>query len=63
MQNLLVWSLGRDHTAIYFSRNARGIAWVEWLSNRGLLRPYFEPKTVFEHARQRHELRYGSPIA
>jgi hypothetical protein len=51
--DLLVWSLGQDHTAIYFSRNARGIVWVEWLSNRGLLRPYFEPKTVFEHARQR----------
>jgi hypothetical protein len=42
---LLRWSLGQDHTVQYFTRNARGLAWAEWLAERGLLKPYFDPRT------------------
>lgn len=49
---LLRWSLGQDHTVQYFTRNARGLAWVEWLAARGLLKPYFDPRTDAS-ARQR----------
>lgn len=50
---LLVWSLNQDDAVNYFTRNARGLAWVEWLARRGLLRPYFDPRTEFTHPRQR----------
>lgn len=50
---LLAWCLGQDHTVIYFTRNARGLAWVDWLASRRLLAPFFDPKTESVYARQR----------
>ncbi len=51
--NLLEWSLAHDRSLPYFVRNARGLAWVEWLESRRLLAPYFDPRAAFDHSRQR----------
>jgi hypothetical protein len=51
--NLLEWSLAHDRSLPYFVRNARGLAWVEWLESRQLLAPYFDHRAEFDHSRQR----------
>lgn len=51
--NLLEWCVTHNHTAPFFSRNARGLVWVEWLGSRRLLSPFFDPGAKFEHWHQR----------
>jgi hypothetical protein len=51
--NLLEWCLAHDRTVAFFTRNARGLMWVEWLGSRQRLARFFDPKTPLDQAHER----------
>lgn len=51
--NLLEWCLAHDRTVPFFTRNARGPMWVDWLGSRQRLARFFDPKTRLDQAHER----------
>lgn len=51
--NLLEWCLAHDRTVPFFTRNARGLMWVDWLGSRQRLARFFDAKTRLDRPYER----------